>query len=97
MELPPFPNKGNYTINVDLSIIKYTKLLKNNKTTCAICLIDENFKNKWHRYKLPCSHIFHTRCYRHFCYFNNSIIKCPMCGVLSSLTLSKFGKSNKYY
>jgi len=36
----------------------------------------------WHRYELYCGHHCHERCYRRWCYKENSV-GCPICGVLT--------------
>ena len=76
MELECEPLKEN------LDILNYKmKTLKNNKTLCSICQLDErettNDKNIcWERYKLSCGHIYHTRCFRRHCFYKNNI-ECP--------------------
>ena len=37
---------------------------------------------RWRRYKLPCGHIFHTRCFRHWCSVKQCL-NCSFCGNLS--------------
>ena len=74
-----FPNRRNIrNIKESLPKKKITKVvnLDDNKKNCIICL--EDFKIGQNIYNLPCSHVFHVRC------FNKELKirqKCPICRV----------------
>ena len=80
MELP----KEEYIFEVyTLSKRCFTKLHTNDKTLCAICMLDECNSNNdkiWDRYELKCGHKMHTRCFKKW---TGSLfkIKCPYCGI----------------
>jgi hypothetical protein len=71
-------------------VLKYTQTLINNNELCIICLLDETEEDKqWHRYKLVCGHIFHTRCFRKWIDKKN-LINCPYCGDISPIEKNNF-------
>ena len=82
MELP----KVKYFVEMLLFRRNYTRLCKNDKTLCAICMMDEcNEENDriWDRYELRCGHKMHKRCF--IKWTNESFtVKCPYCGVNES-------------
>ena len=43
-----------------------------------ICLICHDVNNTYDKYKLTCKHLYHTRCYRRYCFYKKAI-KCPLC------------------
>lgn len=80
MELP----KEEYIFEkYTLSSRCYTKLHTNDKTLCAICMLDESNNDNdkiWNRYELKCGHKMHTRCFKKWiCELCQ--IKCPYCGI----------------
>lgn len=65
-------------------ILFYTKYLKGNKKMCLICQIPDETNNIYDKYKLTCNHIYHSRCYKKYCYYIDNI-KCPLCGEIKPL------------
>lgn len=82
MELPAFPRKNWVVGDNELTNNFCSKLLVRNRETCVICLMDENTKKPWYRYRLPCGHITHTRCNR-FYLDTQKDYRCCICGPLS--------------
>ena len=65
-----------------LETMFYAQTLEEDDTLCLICQvdeIDEHNKQRWHRYKLKCGHIYHTRCLRRWCHRKDTL-NCTLCG-----------------
>lgn len=42
----------------------------------------------WHRYRLPCGHQSHERCFRRWCYHQE--LSCPTCGVIEKKSENQY-------
>ena len=59
-----------------IDCVNYAKRV-NNKKLCLICRCEED--EQWGRYMLKCGHIFHTRCFKLWCY-KKECVNCSLCG-----------------
>jgi hypothetical protein len=71
----------------------YSEPLYHSNLLCLVCLTDEesvsNQKRPWHRYRLKCGHVFHTRCLKRWCGYKNRL-NCSYCGDIPEIITSRY-------
>ena len=76
-------------IKFDLTSTAYTQLVKDDRTLCVICHVEEPQDVCWDRYVLRCGHKYHTRCFRTWC-GSKGKVNCPQCGDVQQIPQNRY-------